>query len=242
MGVSPEPRSQTGGGLSLKTLVIAGAASAIAAFVVPLVYEPGTVFAAAMTPIIVTLVTELLRRPADTVSAVAKRTTAVPSVTARRVRPVQEPHEEFDPLAPPPPEDVARLRTQATQRTVHAPRRRLTSRQWRLALATGVLAFVCAVAFVTASQLLAGKSLGGDNANSTTFFSGSSRRHKDDPTTTPTPTKTPDERATQTPTPTRTSTPTPTPTPSAGATPAPSQTATPAPQSAPPAASPAPVP
>jgi hypothetical protein len=242
--VSPEPRSQGGGGLSLQTLVIAGAASAIAAFVVPLVWKPGTVFAAAMTPIIVTVVSELLRRPADTVSAVAKRTTAVPSVAARRVRPVQEPHEEFDPLAPPSPEDVARLRTQTTQRTVHAPRRRLTSRQWRLALATGVLAFLCAVVFVTGSQLLAGKSLGGDTGNSTTFFSGSSRRDKDDATPTPAPTKTPDERATQTPTPTTTSTPTPTPTPTA--TPAPRQTATPAPQSAPqsapPAASPAPVP
>jgi hypothetical protein len=237
--VSPEPRSQ-GGGVSLKTLVIAGAASATAAFVVPLVWKPGTVFAAAMTPIIVTVVTELLRRPADTVSAVAKRTTAVPSATARRVEPVQAPHDEFDPLAPPPPEDVAHLRTRTTQRTVHAPRRRLTSRQWRLALATGALAFVCAVLFVTASQLLAGRNLGGDNGNSTTFFSGSSRRDRDDATPTPSPTKTPDERATPTPTPSRTPTPTPTPTPSA--TPAPTQTATPAPQSAPPAASPAPVP
>ena len=43
--------------LSLKTLLIAGAASAAAAFVIPLFWQPGTVFAAAMTPIIVALVT-----------------------------------------------------------------------------------------------------------------------------------------------------------------------------------------
>ena len=178
--MSPEPRQQSGGGLSLKTLVIAGAASATAAFLVPMIWEPGTVFAAAMTPIIVTVMTELLRRPADTVSAVAKRTTsATPSVRPRRVGPVQEPHEEFDPLAPPPPEDVAHLGTRTTERTVHPPRRKLTSRQWRLALGTGVLAFLCAVVFVTGSQLVAGKSIGGDNGNSTTFFSGSSRRDRD---------------------------------------------------------------
>ena len=240
--MSSEPRKQGGGGLSLKTLVIAGAASATAAFLVPLIWETGTVFAAAMTPIIVTITTELLRRPADTVSAVAKRTTAVPSAVARRVEPVQEPHDEFDPLAPPPPEDVAHLRTRTTERTVHAPRRRLNSRQWRLALGTGVLAFLCAVIFVTGSQLLAGRSIGGDNGNSTTFFSGNSRRStdKDDEKASPTPTRTPAADATPTPTPTRTPTPTPTPTPSA--TPAPTQTAAPTPQAAPAPAAPTPAP
>ena len=203
--MSPEPRQQSGGGLSLKTLAIAGAASATAAFLVPMIWEPGTVFAAAMTPIIVTVMTELLRRPADTVSAVAKRTTATPSLKPRRVEPVQEPHEEFDPLAPPPPEDVAHLRT-----------------------------FVCAVVFVTGSQLLAGKSIGGDNGNSTTFFNGSSRRDRDrdGEQQTPTPTKTPEKDATRTPTPTPSATPTPTQTP----------TVTPAPSVAPQSASPVPSP
>ena len=231
--MSPEPRKQGGGGLSLATLLIAGAASATAAFVVPLVWQPGTVFAAAMTPIIVTVTPELLRRPADTVSAVAKRTAPVPTATPRQ--------ERFDPLAPPPAEDLAALnRPRTTTRTVHAPRRRLTSRQWRLALGTAVLAFVCAVAFVTASQLLAGKSIGGSGDNSTTFFNGSSRRGGDQE----------EEKATPSPTPSGTAestrTPTPTATPSATATPTPSSTATPAPsaapQAAPPAASPTPVP
>jgi hypothetical protein len=235
--VSPEPRQQSGGGLSLKTLLIAGAASATAAFLVPRIWEPGTVFAAAMTPIIVTVVTELLRRPVDTVGAVAKRTTATPSVKPRRVDPV----EEFDPLAPPPPEDVDQLGTRTTSRTVHQPRRKLTNRQWRLALITGLLAFACAVVFVTASQVLAGKNLGGDGANSTTFFSGSDRKRDRDATPTPTPTRTPEDDADRTPTPTPSATPTPTPTPTQ--TPAaPTPTATPAPQSAAPTPSPAPAP
>ena len=240
--MSPEPRQQGGGGLSVTTLLIAGAASATAAFVVPMIWKPGTVFAAAMTPIIITVVTELLRRPADTVSAVAKRTTAVPSRTARRVGPV----EEFDPLAPPPPEDVAHLRTRTTTRTVHAPRRRLTPRQWKLALATGVLAFVCAVVFVTVTQLVAGREIGGDGGNSTTFFSGSQRdRDRDrgeDATPTATPAATEEQEATRTPrrtsTPTPTRTPTPTPTPTPTATP----TATPPAAVAPQEASPAPTP
>ena len=236
--MSPEPRQHGGGGISVKTLVIAGVASATAAFLVPLVWQPGTVFAAAMTPIIVTITTELLKRPAEAASAVAKRTTSTPSPRARRVLPVQEPHEEFDPLAPPPPEDVAQLRTRTTERTVHAPRRKLTSRQWRLALGTGVLAFVCAVIFVTGSQLLAGKSIGGDNGNSTTFFNGSSRRDRGDEKQTPTPTKTPEDAAKRTPTPTPTPSATPTPTPTPTATPAPNV----APQAAPPAPSPTPTP
>ena len=69
-----EQRNQ--GGLSVKTLLIAGAASAVAALVIPMIWRPGTVFAAAMTPIIVALVSELLRRPVETVGSVRVRRTA----------------------------------------------------------------------------------------------------------------------------------------------------------------------
>ena len=72
--MSDEKRTQ--GGLSAKTLLIAGAASAAAAIVIPMLWRPGTVFAAAMTPIVVALVSELLRRPVETVSAVRVRRTA----------------------------------------------------------------------------------------------------------------------------------------------------------------------
>src|SRR5215208_69761 len=99
-GVSDDKRTQ--GGLSARTLLIAGAASAVAALVIPMLWRPGTVFAAAMTPIVVALVSELLHRPVETVSAVRVRRT--PRGTAILDR---QPEEPFDPLAPPPAEDLA---------------------------------------------------------------------------------------------------------------------------------------
>ena len=68
-----------------------------------------------MTPVIVALVTELLRRPVDTVSSVAARRTTT------RFDPVLDRTEEpFDPLAPPSAEELEAL-PQAT-----ASRRRCT--------------------------------------------------------------------------------------------------------------------
>src|SRR4051812_21588892 len=57
----------TGGGesLSLQTLVVAAAASAVAAIVVSHLWKDGTVFAAAMTPVIVAITKELLAKPME---------------------------------------------------------------------------------------------------------------------------------------------------------------------------------
>jgi hypothetical protein len=133
------------------------------------------------------------------------------------------------------------------------PRRRLVRRQLKIALVTGVLGFVLAAAFVTASELaLFGKSVSQADRR-TTFFggAGSDRSDKRDeqaqpsptpgeqtPTPTPTPTASPCE---PTPTSTPSSTPgkqpptaTPTPTaspcqPTPTPTPTPSSTASPQP-------------
>jgi hypothetical protein len=161
--VADEKRTQ--GGLSVKTLLIAGAASAVAAIVIPLIWRPGTVFAAAMTPIVVALVSELLRRPVETVSAVRERR------PARGAEVLDAPFDEpFDPLAPPSAEELEELpRTRAAPRAVH--RRPLTARQWKLALATGFVAFAIVAALFTASELLAGDAVSGGGAR-TTFFGG----------------------------------------------------------------------
>jgi hypothetical protein len=247
--VSSEKR--TGGGLSVKTLLIAGAASAVAAFVIPMFWRPGTVFAAAMTPVIVALVSEALRRPVETVSAVTVRR------TSRGTAVLQEPEtradEPFDPLAPPTTDEIESLPVTGTaQRAIHK-RRRLTARQWKIGLVTGLVAFLGAAAVVTASELLAGDSVSGGSTR-TTFFGGrssSSSSSKDGtdqskerqsrkgesetptPTPTPTPTETPAEGETPTPTPTPTATPTPSaaPAPAVGQEPAaaPSAEPTPAP-------------
>jgi hypothetical protein len=247
--VSGEQR--THGGLSLKTLLIAGAASAIAAVVIPTFWRPGTVFAAAMTPIIVALVSELLRRPVETVEAVAVRRTARGTAI---LEPAEEPQDEpFDPLAPPTRADLETLpSTAVTRRAVHN-RRRLTGRQWRIVLVTGLVAFAAAALVVTASELIAGaKVSAGGGASRTTFFGGSTSKKSDDATPgkderqkeeerpaqeeqtpTPTPTETPEATATPTPTPTPTATPgleaTPTPAPGAEGLTAPPAEPTPAP-------------
>jgi hypothetical protein len=247
--VSSEKR--TGGGLSVKTLLIAGAASAVAAFVIPMFWRPGTVFAAAMTPVIVALVSEALRRPVETVSAVTvRRTSRGTAVLQEPETPADEP---FDPLAPPTTEEIESLPvTGTTQPAIHK-RRRLTARQWKIGLVTGLVAFLGAAAVVTASELLAGDSVSGGSTR-TTFFGGRSsssssskdgtdqskerQSRKDEsetptPTPTPTPTETPAEGETPTPTPTPTATPTPSaaPAPAVGQEPAaaPSAEPTPAP-------------
>lgn len=60
------------GGLSLKTLMIASAASATASFVVPMIWQPGTIPAAAAMPVIVALISDALSRPAERVREAGK--------------------------------------------------------------------------------------------------------------------------------------------------------------------------
>jgi hypothetical protein len=209
-------RPSDGGGLSVRTLLIAGASSAIAAFVVPMVWERGTVFAAAMTPVIVALASEALSRPVEAVSTVRVRRTRGGAAIIDPPEP--EPDEPFDPLAPLPTEELEAALTDAPrpERTQHR-RRRLTARQWKIGVATGLIAFLCAAAVVTASEL----ALFGDSVSSgdrrTTFFGGShdSSSSSDEATPTPTPTETatPEESATPTATPGETPTATPTPSP-----------------------------
>jgi hypothetical protein len=229
--VSNEQRTQ--GGLSVKTLLIAGAASATAALVIPMVWEPGTVFAAAMTPVVVALVSEMLRRPVDTVSAVRVRRTGRGTAI---LDPPPAPDEPFDPLAPPRDEDLASLpRTKEAPRAVHR-RRPLTGRQWKIALVTGLVAFAAAAAVVTATELLAGDPISSAGGRTTLFSSGSKHKRdqpaddkkqqdkrdaKETATPTPTPSETPEEGATPTPTPTPT--PTVTPAPTAQTAPAPAE-------------------
>jgi hypothetical protein len=222
--VSEDRRTQ-GGGLSVKTLLIAGAASAIAAIVIPVIWRPGTVFAAAMTPVVVALVSELLRKPVETVSTVRVLRVArgnVPLGARREDAP-------FDPLAPPPTEELELLPEATAPRRTTQPRPRLTPRQWKLALVTGLIAFAAVVVLFTASELLAGDSVSGGGKR-TTFFSGSSSKQdtsasdaakdkekdkqkesdaKQSVTPTPEPTETPAPSTTPTPTPTPGATPSP---------------------------------
>lgn len=136
----------------MKTLAIASVASALAAYVVQAIWRPGTLIAAATTPVIVALLTEALNRPVSHVSrAGAHVTRAGQQVIDRRGR-----------RTPSDPE------TQPSY-SVHGEARR--RRRVRLAAITGLLGFVLVGGAWTGAELVAGKSLfGGEDR--TTYFGG----------------------------------------------------------------------
>jgi hypothetical protein len=179
------------GGIDVQTLLISGASAVIAATVVPLFWERGTVLATAMTPMIVALASEALRRPAEAAKAVTRRTTAAVTAPTRERVPSRGPGGEHFAPRPPPPrghapavsgEDPFGLRSGTSS----------SRRPWlRIGLVTGVLAFFGAAAVVTAGELVGGGSVGG-HGKRTTFVGGS----KSESTPTPTPSATGTETAT----------------------------------------------
>jgi hypothetical protein len=208
-------------GISVSTLAISAVAAVAAAVVVPMFWERGTLVATAMTPVIVAVVSEALKKPVQVVSAatpkVTRRTTA--ARTARR--------EQFEPL--PPDERGAAPGVREDDpfglRTAQRPARH----HWKLALGTGAAAFAIAVVALTGSELVFGGPATKDSGR-TTFIPGnrSQDERKDaspTPTATPTATATEDASPSPTPTPTATPTVTPQPTPTVSATPAPREAA-----------------
>src|ERR671916_1053850 len=138
------------GGLSVTTLLVASGSAAAAAIVVPLIWEGGGVVAAAITPIVVALASEALRRPVEKVSTVGvwRRT---PQGTV-----IREPEwTDYRPLE----QSEERLEVEPLERTddpfgLREPERRVfTRRRVTLALITAALAFAIAAVVVTASEL-----------------------------------------------------------------------------------------
>jgi hypothetical protein len=230
--VTPEPKDGGGGGLSLQTLLISSLAAVAAAILVPMFWAKGSLIATAFTPIIVAVTSELLNRPASAIKTVAPRVTrrtatgaAVRSrqptgVGARGAGPEQLPPDRDDPFG-----------LYAAKR----PRRR----RLKVALATGLLAFVIGAGVVTASEVAVFKHSIGQPNRSTGLLGGTPER-----TATPTATETPTGTATPTPTETPTQTETATPTVTETATPTASAQGTPtvAPTDAAPTPPPTPTP
>ena len=184
---SEEKRS----GISIQTLVISALAAVAAAVIVPMIWEKGTLIATAMTPVVVALVSEALRKPAEKITAplATRRTATGAAVRDPDFHPL--PPEERE-IAPAPREDDPfGLRSRPPIR-----------HHWKLALATGAAAFAIAVVALTMSELVFGGPATKEGG-STTFFSGGSRDDDVTPTPTATPTATP-LQATPTPTPTAT--------------------------------------
>ena len=196
--------------LSISTLVIASIASLTAAVVTSHFWLAGTPLAAAVTPVIVAIVSELLRKPTEVISqklTTSDRTAVAPDRGSAVPQP-PEPERRADAAAgagrrrvPAQPSRPGRERLQeATSATVakagvppaggmHVYRPTRTRRR-RIAVgvvaATAVLAFAIAAAVLTLPELIAGQSLT-KSSRHTTLFGGSARRTSSTPTT-PTPT------------------------------------------------------
>ena len=237
-----EEKKEKSGGLSLQTLLISAAAAVAAATIVPMIWEQGTVIATAMTPVIVALVSEGLRKPVERVSTVAPRVArrsgtgaalrrfdpdAARTDSPERIGARGQGPERFEPPAdrrdgPPPTrgDDPYGLREPERRR----PR-------LRIALVTGALAFLVAAAVVTASELaLFGGSVSGERGRTTLFPSdGGTAKRDAERDATPTPTETGTETPQDEATPEGGATPVPevegTPEPSATPTPAPTEAA-----------------
>ena len=141
--------------LSVRTLAIASVASATAAVVTSRLWGPGTALAAAVTPVIVAIVSELLIRPAEHVSRIrASRRAAFPGG-------VQAPGGER-------PEGGEGEETSTGREDRESASRRP---RLKIALVTGALAFIIAVAVLTLPELIFGNAVA--THRHTTIFGGS---------------------------------------------------------------------
>src|SRR3954453_5907107 len=136
----PPPPPPKRGGVSVLTLIIAAVASVIAAVVVSHLWQSGTLWATAMTPVIVALVKEGLERPAQKITEV--------SVAPPRHSPDELVVEEVEPVP-----DAPGARPEPAGYSVYG----LQRKHWKLALLTGLLAFVVAAAALTLPELVAGR-------------------------------------------------------------------------------------
>jgi len=198
--VAQRSPQQGGEGLSLQTLVIAALAAGCAAVLTSYLWQRGTLISAAMTPVIVAVVSEVLKRPATTMRRAAR--TARTPTPARRER-----SRERVPLAhgagagslaegpsrelQAPHEPAAPMSSYKVYRSEGTARPRFGRIHWKIVFATAGAAFVIAVAALTLPELLFGSSVGG--SQSTTFFGGTSRSHS---TSTKDKTKTDEQKTT----------------------------------------------
>jgi hypothetical protein len=163
--------------LNTRTLTIASVASASAAAVTSQLWIAGTWLAAAVTPVLVALLSEALHRPTERIARAW--TSDQPALGKRAERPreaVAPPH--GDPLqaarAGPAPLDTAGPVRVYRQPSARAPRRRLAL---GAVGATAAIAFVVAVVALTAGDLLSGGSIG-RGGERTTFFGGGGEKQQ----------------------------------------------------------------
>jgi hypothetical protein len=181
--------------------VIASFASAAAAAVTSQLWIHGTWIAAAITPVLVALISEVMNRPTERIARAW--TSDRPALGAGASRHADRPAPADEPLRPsgtagtPGPVRVYR------QPSERSPRRRMAL---GVVAATAALAFIIAVAALTVGDLISGGSIGKGDGPST-FFNPTGKKKEQpqqdaEPTqTTPDQTTTQDKPATDEPTP-----------------------------------------
>src|SRR4051812_39675874 len=147
----PPPPSSGGGGLDLPTLVIASASAVVAALVVSHLWGPGTIAATAATPGIVALVRGGLARPAPRVTQGSARA----PTAAARVMGARQDAEGPAIVA----EEYGAGEGEVGEYRVYGRPRERSRRAWKVALVTGLVAFVVAAAAITLPELVAGRSI-----------------------------------------------------------------------------------
>ena len=166
-----KPTREEEGRLSLTTLAIASAASAAAAIVVSQFWIAGTPIAAALTPVIVALVSEMLHRPTEAVARklTSESTALMPEAMGAGPpdeKPVEEPTvaRDFETEDAP----VRIYRSEQPRRRIHP----------KVIAITGILAFCIAAAVLTLPELIAGGSIGKRDGG-TTLLGGGRDRDRD---------------------------------------------------------------
>ena len=149
--------------IDVRTLIIASLASAAAAVITSQVWTKGTPIAAAVTPVLVTIISELLHRPTEKIAdRFTSETDALPEAAGAEPPP---PAEETSPA--PALDDTVSVYRQP-------PKRRLA---WGPIAATAAAAFAIGAVIVTVPELVTGHSIG-DSSRHTTLTGGKKSKAK----------------------------------------------------------------
>jgi hypothetical protein len=162
--------------LNTRTLTIASVASASAAAVTSQLWIAGTWFAAALTPVLVALISEAMHRPTERIA----RAWSSESDTARVSR-AQSPTRQ-EPTAVTGTPGPVRVYRQTEHGSTLSPRRPQLSRR-RVAIGgvvlTAAIAFVIGIAALTTADLVSGGSVG-KGSGRTTLLGGSKSNEAND--------------------------------------------------------------
>lgn len=179
----------SGGGLSVTTLAIASVSSVAAAIFIHKFWTGGAILGAGITPIIVAVVSEALKRPTAAITQVRA------SRTSREYEGDATAHVAPDPGAPAPREDRFGIWEDEGRKGGGLRWHRLRGKPLKLALATGALAFVIGAFALTGADLVFGGPGGGGDRF--TVIPGKQQKSDDDDKTKTTTTQT-TETVTQT--------------------------------------------